>query len=250
MTVRLTNDVVWINESHSVGEHHEHVSVYLIEEDGEYILIDSGSFHHREAIKAAINDVTGGDGIDVIVLSHSDYPHSGNVGEFRAEWNDVELVASSGSPEAQGLPSDARKCNIGGELEIIGRRFSFIDPPLADRSHTTWIYDHGSGILFTADGFGSTHNPTDQNKTAAEIEGGISYEHIYEFHRDTLVWLRYVDPDKLRTAIRGIFDEYEPTYIAPIHGHPIPENCIDDYLEKLIKAATQIASKYEVPRQN
>lgn len=249
MTVRLTNDTIWINESHSIGEHSEHVSVYLIELADEYILIDSGSFYHRDSIKTAIDDVTDGNGIDALILSHSDYPHSGNVDEFLNEWENVELIASSGSPEVQGLPSDARKRSIGGDLEVLGRRFSFIDPPLADRSHTTWIFDHESGILFAADGMGSTHEPTDRNKTAAEIEGGISYEYIYEFHRDTLVWLRYVDSGKLRTAIEEILHEYNPTYIAPIHGHPIPEDSINDYMTKLIKAADQIASEYEVPRQ-
>lgn len=249
MTVRLSSDTIWINESHSVGAHSEHVSVYLIELDDEYILIDSGSFHHRDSIKNAIDRVTDGDGIDALILSHSDYPHSGNVDEFRNEWEDVELIASSGSPAVQGLPADARKCSIGGELKVLGRKFSFIDPPLADRSHTTWIHDHESGILFAADGMGSTHTPADQNKTAAEIEGGISYEYIYEFHRDTLVWLRYVNPSKLRTAIEDILHEYHPTYIAPIHGHPIPDEAIDEYMEKLIKAAGQIAAEYEVSGQ-
>lgn len=55
--------------------------------------------------------------------------------------------------------SNAQRCRIGGSLSVQGRSFSFIDPPLVDRSHTTWIYDHGSEVLFTADGFGSYHDP-------------------------------------------------------------------------------------------
>lgn len=44
---------------------------------------------------------------------------------------------------------------IGPPLDVGG--FSFIDPPLADRNQTVWIFDHGSGLLVTADGFGIHH---------------------------------------------------------------------------------------------
>lgn len=246
MTVILTEDVRWINECYPHEEVHEHVSVYLINHKGQYILIDSGSFYHRYDIKNILKEETNGSGLDAIILSHSDYPHAGNISEFREEWGSVELIASSGSPEIQGL-TNARQCKIGGSLEILNRQFSFIDPPLADRSHTTWIYDHGSNVLFTADGFGSYHEPNTCQYTSQDFKEGVSEEAIYKFHRSNLVWLRYVDPNKLRDALESIFDSYDINYIAPIHGHPIHHNDLDIFLERLIFAADQIASEYEVP---
>lgn len=245
MTTKLIDEVIWINECYPHGDQHEHVSTYLIRGDSGTILIDSGSFYHREAIRAGIIDATKGDGIDAIVLSHSDYPHSGNVSAFREEWDDVELVASSGSPEIQGL-SNARRCRIGGSLSIREREFSFIDPPLADRSHTTWIYDHRSEVLFTADGFGSYHNPTDCAKTSRAFADGISAESIQEFHRNNLVWLRYVDADKLATALNSIIKSYDISYVAPIHGHPIHRTDLDGFINRLIESARQIADGYSV----
>jgi flavorubredoxin len=244
--VTLADGVQWLNECYPHGERHEHVSVYLIRSEQASILVDSGSFYHRDPIEDRIARSTDGDGLDAIVLSHSDYPHAGNVSEFRGKWDDVELVASSGSPELQGL-SDARRCRIGESLTVADRRFSFIDPPLADRSHTTWIYDHGSGVLFTADGFGNYHLPSQCDATSHDFADGIPLEAIYEFHAKNLVWLRYVDPDKLRAALTDIFDEYDVSYVAPIHGNPIAGSEIDEYLDKLVDAAARIASEYSVP---
>ena len=245
-TLPITGDVQWINECYPHDERHEHVSVYMIRSDRTSILVDSGSFYHRDAIRDRIERSTDGTGLDAIILSHSDYPHAGNISTFREEWGEVELVASSGSPELQGL-SDARRCRIGESLIVEGRQFSFIDPPLADRSHTTWIYDHDSGVLFTADGFGNYHEPNECNFTSRDFEDNVPKEAVYEFHAKNLVWLRYVDPDKLRTALTSIFDDYDVSYVAPIHGNPIARPDLDEYLDRLVDSAARIASEYEVP---
>ncbi len=238
--------VTWIEECYDLGDVHEHVAVYLLSDDESDVLIDSGSFYHRQAITKQVASATNGAGIDALVLSHSDYPHAGNVSEFAADGNDVELVASSGSPRAQGLPADATQAYIGGSLVVAGRKLSFIDPPLADRSHTTWMYDHESSGLFVADGFGSYHQPGECSDTSADFDEGIPAAAIYEFHADTLDWLRYVDPAKLRQAIEAIFTEYPPAYVAPIHGHPIMAADLDSYLDRLIDAAARIADEYVV----
>lgn len=248
MVVPLTDEVSWVAECypHRDGTH-EHVSVYLVEDDGRYTVVDSGSHYHREAITAQLTAAMGGGSLDAIILSHSDYPHSANIRPFQAEWGDVELVASSGAPEQQGLPPDARKSTIGERMDVSGRPYSFIDPPLADRSHTTWIFDHEDAVLFTADGFGSTHIDGDCERTSRDFEDGIAYEDIHRHHRETLVWLKYADPEKLRRRLASIVDEYEPAWVAPIHGHPIHRDEYEDYFEKLMRTAREIADGYEVP---
>ncbi|WP_129115344.1 MBL fold metallo-hydrolase [Halegenticoccus tardaugens] len=245
MTVSLTDSITWLNESIAHGDLNEHVSVYLIETESGNIVVDSGSVHHRESISEQLQDATDDEGLDAIILSHSDYPHSGNIGEFRERWGGVELIASSGSPEIQGL-QDATKCTIGESMDVLGRTFSFIDPPLADRSHTTWIYDHVSGVLFTADGFGNYHRPKEEDYTSADFDDVTPFEQIYRYHRDNLVWLRYVDPEKLHEALDAAFDQFEISYIAPIHGNPIVGSDRDTYLDRLIRASDRIASEYVV----
>jgi flavorubredoxin len=246
MTVELTPDVQWINECYAHNDHHEHVSVYLIESESGYILIDSGSFYHREAIATAIEAETKGEGLDALILSHSDYPHSGNVSNFRSEWGDVELIASSAAPEVQGL-STATQCEVGGGMEILGRNFHFIDPPLADRSHTTWIYEADSKILFTADGMGSYHELGQCDAISSDLADGIDPVDIREFHEETLVWLRYVEPEKLRAAVESVLDQFEVSFIAPAHGTPITADDLEEYVDNLIDAAAMISAEYTVP---
>lgn len=240
MTVQLTPDVRWINECYDVGDRHLHVAVYLIREGDRWILVDTGSFYHREAILEAILERT--DRIDTMILSHGDAPHAGNVREFNQRWDDVQVVAASGAPEIQGYPTDDfRPSQIGKDMEIEGRTFSFLDPPLADRSHTTWIYDHGSGIVVTADGFGNHHLPGECDQTTQDVGGSVPTDRIHGFHRDALRWLRYVDPVRMRDALESIFDDYDVSYVAPIHGNPIAAEHLPEYMERLTESVRRIS---------
>lgn len=245
MTVSVTSTVEWVSQCYDHENKHEHVSLYLLREGEDVVLVDSGSFYHREDILNKIADATDGDGPDAIILSHSDYPHAANVSPLGGDTGEVELVASSGSPGQQGLP-DARKCEIGGQLDVKGRTFSFIDPPLADRSHTTWIYDHADGVLFTADGFGNYHDSGQCGFLSGEFTDMIPSEEIYEYHRDNLVWLRYVDPEKVERTLDDIFDKFDINAIAPIHGNPIEGDDIDIYRDRLYDAMSRISDEYEV----
>lgn len=247
MSVELADGVTWINECHDVaGGRHEHVSVYLVEEAGSYILVDSGAFSHRGRIRETVEAATGGAGLDALVLSHSDLPHSANVRPFRAEWDDVDLLVSTGSP-TQGLPDAAVTVDVGGERSILGREFAFIDPPLADRNHTMWIYDGESGGLFTIDGFGAYHAPGECDRTSGDLEGGIAYGDVYDYHRDTLTWLRYVDPPKLRRALDRIFEAHAVEYLAPVHGPPVAGDDLDRYLDTFTRAVGAISDDFRVP---
>jgi flavorubredoxin len=245
MTVRVTATVEWLAQCYDHHGDHEHVSLYLLREGEDTVLVDSGSFYHRDSITREVDRATGGDGPDAIVLSHSDYPHAANVSPLGGDTDDVELVASSGAPGQQGLP-DARKCDIGGRLDVKGRTFSFIDPPLADRSHTTWMYDHRDGVLFTADGFGNYHAPGECEHLSGDFPDATPTERIRAYHRDNLVWLRYVDPEKVEAALDAIFDSFDVNAVAPIHGNPIEGDDVDTYRDRLHDAVCAIADGYEV----
>ena len=242
MTVGVTDGVRWIEQCYPHGDRHEHVSCYLVDAPEGAVVVDSGSFYHREAIEAAVEGATGGVGPSAIVLSHSDYPHAANVRTLKEEG--VELVASSADPEAQGLP-DARKSSIGDRMDVCGRAFTFIDPPLADRSHTTWIYDHGDGVLFTADGFGHYHRPGECDRLSSDFDDGIRPVDVHDFHADNLAWLQYVEPSKVEAALRAILDAFDVRAVAPVHGNPIVGEGVGAYLEALLDAIETIAAGFD-----
>lgn len=236
----ITPGVEWIHECFPLsGGRHEHVSVYLVRAPGGNVVIDSGSFLHREAINARLERAVGDDGLSSVVLSHTDYPHSGNVPAFLKRWDDVEIVASCSDAEIQGLPY-ARRSRIDEPLDVCGRPFLFLDPPLADRSHTTWIYDVETRVVFAADGFGNYHVPGECDRMSSELEAGIRAPDLRDFHEDTLVWLRYADPPVLMRAIQRMIEDRPIEWICPIHGNPIHSGDLPGYVEMLGTAVEEI----------
>lgn len=242
--IPIGEGTLWVNECFPVeARTHMHVSVYVVRAPEGDLVVDSGSFYHRHRIEARLAEVTGGTGVGAVILSHSDYPHAGNLDAFRREWGDIEIVASSGAPEIQGLPY-ARQSRLGETLEVLGRPFAFVDPPLADRSHTSWIYDRETGGLFTADGFGSYHRPGQCAWTAADYPEGPGTEALYRYHRYALSWLQYVEPDRLRAAVEDVFDRHDVRFVAPIHGSPIPAGELPGYLNRFNDAVRRISSEF------
>ncbi|MDH3733511.1 MAG: MBL fold metallo-hydrolase [Gemmatimonadota bacterium] len=242
-SLELGRGVEWIHECYSEPTGHLHVSVYLVRAPGGDILVDSGSFYHRDSLHSRIESATDGRGPRALILSHSDYPHSGNIPTFREEWGDFEIVASVASPEIQGLPY-ARRARIGESLDVLGRRFTFLDPPLADRSHTTWIYDEEGKTLFVADGFGTIHPPGHCDSWWGDLPLEGRTEGVLEFHDQTLRWLIYVDPDRLMTALRDIFARHPAEVVAPIHGPPIARADLEAYLDDLESGVRTIVSTH------
>lgn len=254
MTVNLQDGVYWINDCHPTDEDsdvHLHASSYLIRDDGKDILVDTGAFYNRSEIQQAIEALTGGTGVDAMIISKAHPPHAANLSAFKSDWGDPEIVATSGPPEMYGfVPSETKitaKSETGAPADVAGREFQFITPPLVDVAHSSWIHHPASGLLVTADGFGHLHADGDCELTSADFETCISYENIYEFHKEMLLWLRYVDPGKIRDALETIFDENEISIVAPIHGSPIFRDDLDGYLENIYRSVDQIVDEYTIP---
>lgn len=250
MTVQLTSSVYWLNECFEEADKHVHVAAYLIKFGDTNILVDTGSFYHRDSMQEKIEDLTQGAGPDALILTHTDYPHAANLAPFQEEWGDFEVVASTGFPEFHGLPPGKyRRSYPGVEIDIDGRMFDFLEPPLADRVRTLWIHDTDSNVLFTADGFGHYHEVGQCGLTSDELESGVGYSAIHDYHAENIPWYQYVDPEKLNSILRSIFDDLPISYVAPSHGTPIHEDDLDQHLEFLMESADNISASFSVPGQ-
>ncbi|WP_423924474.1 hypothetical protein [Candidatus Palauibacter sp.] len=205
------------------------------------ILIDSGSFHHRQRLSDWISDATAWRGIGAIILFHSDYPHSGNIPTFRRNG------ATSRSSHLAATPPPGTPIRppprIGDVTEVLGQRFHVLDPPLADRNHTMWVYDEVSRTLSVADGFGTLHAPGACDIDWGRIAEGGRAEGVH-VHAQTLPSLRYADPARVMGALHAMLERYPPAWIAPIHGPPIAEADVECYMTYLGEALTRIAPSF------
>lgn len=236
MTRKLTDDVHWISSCHPDEEYHMHMSEYLIQGENGTVLVDSGSSHYRDEIIDEIDRLTDGSGPDVVLLTHSTLPHTENVPAFESEWGEIKTIAATGRyPEIVGLP-DAEVRQLNQPVEFAGRPFTCIHPLLTDVTVSQWVYDHESGVLFTAEAFGHYHDPGNCELTTAEIEGGVSAEHIDDFYVDKLPFIDYLDREKLGDAFEMLFDILDVTYVAPIHGNPVSGEDIDHYVADVMEA--------------
>ena len=248
MAVRIGDEVHWLHHCHETEGKHLYVSAYLVAHAGGNVLVDTGSFHHTEDIVDQIDAVTDGEGLDALVLSHPDLPHSGNLSALRDEWPALELIVFSRTPPIHGFDG-ATSATRGDVTVLSGRRLDWIEAPLADITSTGWVYDHASGTLFTADGFGAYHRAGDCGRTSSDLGERPRFADVRSYNADVLPWLEYVVPGALRSALDALLDAYDVARVAPAHGTPLLGDDIGAYLDTFERSVRAISDAYTPPEE-
>lgn len=250
MIRELTQGVYWIHPYIEHEDRYVHNSAYLIRNDGGNILIDTGSFLDREEARAEIRSTVGDDGVDVILLTHPDLPHTGNLWDYVEHLGASEVMSAAAVADAQGLlpwGEGLRKIVIGKQMDIRGRRISATEALLADRFNSAWLYDHETGVYFTADGFGHYHFEGEHSLTSKELSDDIPSENIQTYHQNKLPWLRFVDPDPFTDALDDLLDRFDPRWIAPVHGNPIHADDREEYIRRFNSSVRAIVEEHSEP---
>lgn len=239
--VELTDGVHWISTCHDVSAGHAHSSVYLLSGEGT-VLVDAG-MAEDSGIPDEVNRLTSGDPVDAIVFTHTNLPHTGNIGAVSGE--ETRVISSTRIPAEFGNYGEVWK--IDETLDVAGRRVSFIKPPMTDHIFSLWLFDHGSRTLFMSEALGNYHQPGRCAEVWTDEETAIASEDIDAFCRERLTWLQYVIPEKLRVVLDDrIPDEVE--YLAPIHGNPVAASQLDAYLDRFMAVAAEVSADWPLPR--
>lgn len=64
MRRKLKEDVHWITNCFETDCQHIYLSLYLIENDGDYILVDTGPHYFEKEVHDEIYEITGADFVD------------------------------------------------------------------------------------------------------------------------------------------------------------------------------------------
>ena len=243
MSVQLTEDVHWVGSCEDAGEsRHVHVSVYLIDTGDEYVLVDAGPPHETD-IGDEVDRLTGGAGVDTLLLTHTNMPHTGHAREYADRG--VRVLSATDIPEEFGGYGEL--WNRDETVDLAGRAFSFPKPPMTDHVYSLWLYDHGSGVLFSSEALGNYHPPGRCEAVWDELGDEVSRAEVEDYVRDRLPWVRYVAPEKLESTLRNRLDGYDVSYVAPGHGTPVAGEHLDAYLDRLMDVVREVAGEWSGP---
>lgn len=246
MATEILDGVYWINKCRTVNDQHLHVSVYLIEENNRYILIDAGAYDENTIVEE-VNSLTDGEGVDTVLFTHTSLPHTGKASEFHER--DANIITSTSLPAEMGMKY-GEEWLIDEQPEIHGREFAFLKPIYSDHIFSQWIFDKKQSILFPSETFGNYHSYEHCGAVWDGPEFEIAEEDINRYCRDRLSGMQYIIPERLESTLTSKLDEFDIEYIAPSHGNPIAAKHIDEFVARFVEVAADISNDWIYTKMN
>ena len=223
-------------------------SAFLIV-DEKSMLIDTCGPKQKEPFLEALQFALGDQALDYIWISHVELPHAGNTAAIKRLFPDAQVVTVAGGDnyDLHGL-ENATTTAPGDVISLGQHSVEMVDALFVDHGLSQWLYEHSTGLLFTADWAHNLHEPacghcfrfleemvaTGYDDTA--FVDDVKVNAWYQFP-----WLAWTDGDDLAAAIDGLFAQYDVRILAPSHGNPIRED-MAHYIP-LIKEAMRQAAK-------
>lgn len=244
MIRNVAGDLVQITECVPGPHNHEAVSVYVLRNDGHPILVDCGSQLHRAEMMAQLVKVLNGTPPEFIFLTHSELPHAGNLQRIVEKFPSTHVLVSNVMlPYIEIAPvlplSQITGVVAGKTLEFAGRPLAFIDALLRDQPGSQWIFDSHTSALFSGDGFGYYHPPTQCNLFSDELPAGVSLAALELYHLNTFRFLRWVIPERFGRDLNALFQKRDVRVIAPTHGNAIRAD-VPTHVARLERAVASI----------
>lgn len=135
---------------------------YIISSEGVNAVIDTSDVRRGELWLRNVADAAEGKEIDYLIVQHMEPDHSAMIDEFCRRYPQARIVASAQALKILGqffpsLPLEGRTIAVkeGDTLEVGTHCLSFIGAPMVHWPEVTVTYDNTTGVLFSADGFGT-----------------------------------------------------------------------------------------------
>ena len=247
---KVTDDLLWIGgndrqsplfeSAHPVPRGMSYNSYLLLDE--KTVLFDTADWSVGRQFIDNVKAVLGGRPLDYLVINHVEPDHAASIEEILLRWPQVRIVTS---PKAVillhqfGFPIDAGQVEEvqEGDSKCFGRHtIAFVSAPMVHWPEAMVSFDTTSGVLFSADAFGSFR----------ALDGKLFAD---EFHFDS-EWL-----DDARRYYTNIVGKYGPQvqallnkasslvgldnikFICPLHG-PVWRRDLGYLIDKYVHWAT------------
>src|SRR5262249_53536560 len=142
-----------------------------------------------------------------ILLTHDDRDHVGNLQQVMAACPRATLVTSwlalARVCEEWIVPIErVRLLNPGGAVDLDGRRFTAIRPPLFDSPGTSALFDASTRTLFAADCFGAVvPHPAEE---VGDFDEAAYARAFFTFNAANAAWFNLVDDARFGRTIEAV----------------------------------------------
>lgn len=265
----FTDSVYWVGACRRmvVGGQpvHNHHSAFLIVGLERTLLVDTSSPGFYPELEAQLTAVLGDRPLDLIVPTHPEVAHAGNLPLLLARYPQARLAGDVRDyhlffPDLVGRFDPVP---VGAEIDL-GGGFAYVvlPAPIRDLPGTVWGYERRTRVMFVGDGFGYVHRgstadgldmpihtPAECRLLSHELGAPPSVELTEHVTRQALDWSRYVDATAILDEVDRLLERYPPAMIAPAHGNVIsdPETVwpvIRSSFERAFRAETAASARY------
>jgi len=222
------------------AEVHSHAAPYLVVGTERAIMIDTGVPAHWSKVSFDLDQILGSRPLDLILPTHWEVPHSGNLKKLFQKYPDAQAVgdlrdfhlAYRGFEERLHIAAPGTEFDLGG-----GYRITVLPAPLKDLVNTAWAYESSRKVMFTSDGFAYTHHVVPEeieDEVPFHLEGecslmsselGVlpSVSQALFITKIALYWTRYVDVGPFFVEVEELLKRYPTELLAPAHGNVISD---------------------------
>lgn len=132
---------------------------YLVKGAEKVALIDTVHVSQSARFLAHIAEITGGAGIDYLVVNHMEPDHSGSIHAIKAMYPGLKIVGNGKTAamlkDYYGLQGDDVMTVADGDtIDLGGKSLKFYMTPMVHWPETMMTYVEEDGVLFSGDAFG------------------------------------------------------------------------------------------------
>lgn len=234
--LKIDESITWVPPNHSG---YQPSSCYLIIEQRQALLVDTGVAAHRKMIIDHLNALSDKYDTLSIFLTRREADSLGNLEEIVRLFN-VGKIIGTGSAQNPidffpSLDVNLFDEKIPGDIIYLSedRKLICYEPPIRMLT-TIWLYDEQLGVLFTSDCF--THRAINDNNSRYVVESLDDHENsiFTEYLYTRYGWMKTLEGNKKSADILNDIFRNDVKFIAPAHGCVMKGKGVVNYNYKLM----------------
>lgn len=203
---------------------------FLLRGSEKTLLFDNLGPNSTSHILEVLDDLVDDGELDYVVISHDEVPHAGNTHHVLDAYPEATMVVKGDDGSGSRLHElvledidDVRFVDFEETIDLGGYTVEFVEPAIFDTAMTTWMFEHETKSLFTADSFGNPHHEDECTQFTDEMTP-MTWGRRMQYEGRALPWFDYADFDRINSALDRVFETYAPERILSSHGNPVREN--------------------------